>query len=187
MSKRQLLLDAALDCFVEQGIDATATARIAKRAGVANGTLFHHFPTKQDLVNALYAEVKQRMSQQLQEGLASDTAPLQQRARILWFNALDWLMAHPKGLRFVLQVRQHPGQGQRLEQLEAWFPILVELIEQGQHSGALAPVPRDLALALCENHLLGCAQFFQEQPDKAQQPEYRNASFNTLWHLLEHS
>jgi AcrR family transcriptional regulator len=48
----RLLLEAAAEAFAERGIDVPAE-EIARRAGVAKGTLFRHFPTKEDLVAAV--------------------------------------------------------------------------------------------------------------------------------------
>ena len=56
---RRLLLEAAAEAFAEGGIDVSAGA-IARRAGVAKGTLFRHFPTKSDLVTAVLID---RMAQ----------------------------------------------------------------------------------------------------------------------------
>ena len=49
---RELLLAAAEDEFAERGIDASV-ADIARRAGVAKGTVFRHFATKEDLIAAV--------------------------------------------------------------------------------------------------------------------------------------
>jgi AcrR family transcriptional regulator len=49
---RGLLLEAAAAAFAERGIEVPAE-EIARRAGVAKGTLFRHFPTKEDLVAAV--------------------------------------------------------------------------------------------------------------------------------------
>jgi AcrR family transcriptional regulator len=49
---RQLLLTAAADEFAERGLDASV-ADIARRAGLGKGTLFRHFPTKDDLLAAI--------------------------------------------------------------------------------------------------------------------------------------
>jgi AcrR family transcriptional regulator len=49
--KKQQIMNAALKLFVENGFHGTSTAEIAKTAGVATGTLFHHFKTKQELIN----------------------------------------------------------------------------------------------------------------------------------------
>jgi AcrR family transcriptional regulator len=49
---RRQLLEAAAVAFAEGGIDVPAD-EIARRAGVAKGTLFRHFPTKEDLIAAV--------------------------------------------------------------------------------------------------------------------------------------
>src|SRR5262252_9487599 len=49
---KEQILAAALELFREEGIEATTTKQISKRAGIAEGTLFNYFKTKEDL--ALY-------------------------------------------------------------------------------------------------------------------------------------
>jgi AcrR family transcriptional regulator len=53
---RQLLLSAAARAFAEQGTDVSI-AEIAQRAGIAKGTVFRHFATKDDLIAAIMAEM----------------------------------------------------------------------------------------------------------------------------------
>ena len=52
---RGRLLEAAAAAFAEQGLDVPV-AEIARRAGVGSGTLFRHFPTKDDLIAAIIEE-----------------------------------------------------------------------------------------------------------------------------------
>ena len=52
---RRRVLDAARAAFAERGMDAQVED-IARRAGVGVGTVYRHFPTKQDLIDALVAE-----------------------------------------------------------------------------------------------------------------------------------
>lgn len=49
---RKKLIDAAINTFARQGITATTTADVAKAAGVSHGTVFLHFPCRDDLVFA---------------------------------------------------------------------------------------------------------------------------------------
>lgn len=46
------ILDAALACFHDLGYANTSTENIAKRAGVSRGAMLHHFPTRNDLIDA---------------------------------------------------------------------------------------------------------------------------------------
>ena len=51
---RQRLVRAALELFTADGYHVTTTPRIAKKAGVAEGTIYKHFRSKQHLLNELY-------------------------------------------------------------------------------------------------------------------------------------
>lgn len=51
---RQRLVRAALELFTTQGYHATTTPVIARKAGIAEGTIYRHFPGKQQLLNELY-------------------------------------------------------------------------------------------------------------------------------------
>lgn len=52
---RSLVIDAAAAELAEHGLDVSI-ARIAARAGVAKGTVFNHFPSKEDLVAAIFCD-----------------------------------------------------------------------------------------------------------------------------------
>jgi len=51
---KQIILDAALSTFAKLGFEHATTGHILARAGVSNGALFHHFPSKDAIAEALY-------------------------------------------------------------------------------------------------------------------------------------
>jgi AcrR family transcriptional regulator len=54
-ARREQILRTALKLFAAQGFDATSTRQIAKEAGIAEGLIFHYFPTKASLLTAILA------------------------------------------------------------------------------------------------------------------------------------
>lgn len=58
MTKKEQILETALNLFATQGVGNTSTAQITKEAGVAEGTLFVHFKNKAALVDAVYTHIK---------------------------------------------------------------------------------------------------------------------------------
>src|SRR5215211_5288506 len=52
-ARREQILATALGLFAAQGFDATSTKQIAKEAGIAEGLIFHYFPTKASLLAAI--------------------------------------------------------------------------------------------------------------------------------------
>lgn len=53
--KQKKIILAAIDSFSEKGYAATSTSEIAKKAGVAEGTIFRHYKTKKDLLLGIVA------------------------------------------------------------------------------------------------------------------------------------
>lgn len=70
---RARILAAAGEVFSENGASAT-TEEVARRAGVAIGTVFRHFPTKDDLLRALMKDLLQRLTEQV-SALAAEGDP----------------------------------------------------------------------------------------------------------------
>jgi AcrR family transcriptional regulator len=66
VNKKEAILEAATELFAENGYDGSSTAQIAKRAGVAHGTLFHHFGNKENLLAQIGIETIERLSQEHQ-------------------------------------------------------------------------------------------------------------------------
>jgi len=70
---RAAVIAAAKRLFADQGLDAQMpdVARVAK---VGVGTVYRHFPTKNDLIAALVAERFERLAEKAREGLEADDA-----------------------------------------------------------------------------------------------------------------
>ena len=56
--KRDIILETTLRLVVERGLESAPMSLIAKEAGVGMGTIYHYFPSKEELVNVLYRELK---------------------------------------------------------------------------------------------------------------------------------
>ena len=67
----QKLLAAAADTFAEHGTDDASLEQIARRAGVGIGTLYRHFPTRQDLLEAVYRDQVEALRARADELIAT--------------------------------------------------------------------------------------------------------------------
>src|ERR1700753_2357759 len=105
--QRDAIIAAAVRVIAAQGLSAP-TAVIAKEAGVANGSLFNYFPTKADLLNALYLELKAEMA-----SVALDSLPtgsdLRHQALHMWSHWLHWAASYPERRRTLAQLRLSPA------------------------------------------------------------------------------
>lgn len=64
-TKKDAILEAALDLFVEKGVCAATTREIARKAGTAEGNLYRHFPSKDHLARHLFGECAGRFRKRL--------------------------------------------------------------------------------------------------------------------------
>lgn len=185
-TKRDALLNSALTLFSEQGIHATSTASIAKHAGVANGTLFHHFENKQALVAALYIEIKQQLAAKLVINDTLADLSLKQQVANLWHKALTWAINHPKQLLYFQQVvteRALP-QKQRLDAMKQELSILEMLITYGQTNGLIVDFPLDLLLDHCQSQMIASGLFFINNPQLVNNKSYQNNAFELFWRAI---
>ncbi|WP_263383211.1 TetR/AcrR family transcriptional regulator [Granulicella arctica] len=100
--KRTAILRAAIDEIAAVGLSAP-TAKIAERAGIAAGTLFTYFPTKDDLFNELYLELKSEAYVKVNTGFPHKGS-LESRTRHIWLSYLDWSIASPEKRKASMQL-----------------------------------------------------------------------------------
>lgn len=101
--KRQAILDAALKIFAERGITGAPTSAISKEAGVAEGSLFTYFKTKDDLLNELYHDLRMEFSRHLDDFPHGENARI--RLHYIWQKFLQLGAAHPDQLKVLAQLR----------------------------------------------------------------------------------
>ncbi len=183
-SKRQQILDAALLLFVEQGLEGAATAKIAKAAGVATGTLFHHFANKQELISALYLEIKRELADSLPP--LQPEQEIQALATAIWNKALGWGLAHPEKIRFLLAYYQSPllsAEARKTVKFET-LGVVLELLQMGQQQGLIGDYPDDLMLEICHSLFMTSAAYFIDHPQLAGDERQQRAALTMFWNAL---
>ena len=195
MSKRDQILEAALALFIENGFDKTPTSAISKAAGVATGTLFHHFKTKEDLISALYLEIKMTLIAEIHKSLDAANAPspdsiskpedLKQLFKITWLGLMGWIIQNPNEFLFTAQFGESAYiSSSTREQVDEAFSEWKVLFSQGQDMGVFAKLPPELFQKLYSNHLFASANYVLENPHFWDVTENQEVLFESAWNLL---
>lgn len=128
---RQAVIASARKLFADNGLDAQMPD-VAKAAKVGVGTVYRHFPTKEDLIAALVGDRFERLAQRAQESLEAED-PWQGIAEFIWFAAQ--IQADDRGLCEVM------GSRPDLMNAAAWEAGLPELcdllVKRAQRAGQL--------------------------------------------------
>ncbi len=145
---RSDILDAAVEIVDEEGL-GVSTARLASRAGVSNGTLFHYFPTRQDLIDGLYLHLKRDLAAAI--GDTDGSASAKDRAREVWDRWVTWGCAAPARHRVVLLLKGGGAVGSAaLAEAAELFAGVSELLESAAREGVLVGMPLPYLAAVIE-------------------------------------
>lgn len=145
---RRALVAAARTTFGQRGLEAPLDD-IARLAGTGNATLYRHFPTRCDLVTAVFADTLQEVVAACERALANPDPWSAFRDHVLF---LCELQANDRGLADLLTARVTGAPA--LERLrERAHQGLRQVAERARASGSLRPdfEPEDLALLLMAN------------------------------------
>jgi AcrR family transcriptional regulator len=178
--KRNAILDAATRVFAERGLTAAPTSEISKQAGVAEGTLFTYFNTKDDLINALYREIKLELADAMMSGFPRKKS-VRTRLRHVWESYLNWGVMNPEQRRVLSQL-QVSGMLSK-PSLEAGSAPFVEMQDMIRDAIEQHILRADLPIELISKMLAASAEaamdLIESKPAMANQ--YRNGGFEIYW------
>lgn len=162
---REMILQAALREFAEQGYDGATTASIARRVGVTQPLVHYHFGSKEALwratVESLFTRLEKRVADSEREVQGMGPAA---RLVTLTYDFIDFFIEHPEMSR--LMVNEGIVHSPRLSWLvdaylrpmfRKWEGFLLE----GKEAGLIKPIPNSFILMA----FLGALQnFFDVAP-----------------------
>jgi AcrR family transcriptional regulator len=155
--KQEAILKTALTLFVERGFFGTPTSLISKEAGVATGTLFFYFKTKEELIDTLYLRVKAEAAEAMCRGLDREPDAKAKLYR-LGRNAVAWATEYPEKMKFMEQFA-HSQFVSTTAQEEGMsrFLFLHDLINEGIREGSVRDYEPELLIFMMASSLSGLA------------------------------
>jgi AcrR family transcriptional regulator len=176
--KRSRLLSAAAQVFAQNGLSAS-TASITKAAEMAEGTLFIYFKGKDDLINTLYAEIKQEFA----EAMLSDyphKASIRSRIKHVWNRYVEWGMENPDKLAALHKIKVWEGlQPEVRDAMATRFAEIHSLYDTGLKEGIFQKVPHDFIMAMLSAQAETAMHFMGEHPNQA--VLYKDKGFEIFW------
>ncbi len=182
--RREAILAAALELFVNSGFDGTSVPAVAKAAGVATGTIYRHFASKEALVNALYRRWKQRLMQALTDGF-DPSLPPRELFRDFFHRLAGFAAREPRALAF-LELHHHQpylDADSRALELDSLAPIHA-LVQSAQRAGAVRDTPAEALMAMVWGAFVG---LFKADRDGhlEMSPTVLDAIEDSLWNAVK--
>jgi AcrR family transcriptional regulator len=178
--KRKALLDAALRVCAERGIGGAPTSAISREAGVAEGSLFTYFATKDELFGELYLELRTEFSRHLDDFPHGRDACT--RLHYIWEKYLDLGMAQPEQLKVLAQLR---ASGKLFKENEKPAFALIAVLEatgDAAKGSELEKLPPEYLVLMVRAQAEITVEFINAHPESA--AICRELGFKMLWNGL---
>ncbi len=134
--RREEILDAAEKLFAARGFDNTSTGDILDAVGIARGTLYYHFKSKEDILDGVIQRITGRLMQEAGQIVRQKELPVLERLT----KAIMSLNVESK-IGYEIMEQVHRPQNALMHQkmqttlLAGINPILTELVEEGIQQG----------------------------------------------------
>jgi AcrR family transcriptional regulator len=153
--KREAILEAALELFVERGFYGTAVPEIADRAGVGAGTIYRYFESKEALVNAIYRQQKLHFAGVVLDEFPT-TSTTREQFRMLWMRMAKFATENVHAFVF-LELHHHQryldDESRAVE--NRMLELFTGVVTQAQARGELKAGPPRLLMGLVMGAFVG--------------------------------
>lgn len=185
MDKQEQILKAALKLFVEFGFHGTPTSKIAQEAGVSNGTLFHYYKTKDELVVALYIYIKTNLTACIDSNQVEGET-IKATFKRMFLSSMYWAIENPIEFRFTQQFHSSPYLAMvSHEEILKQTKYLMDFMQEAINARVLKLLPVDLLFTLISNHIYGINEYLiATKMDDEKQNELIDQSFDLIWDMI---
>ncbi len=165
LDRRELILREAAELFARQGVAATTVREIADAAGILSGSLYHHFASKDEIVDAIVAAFLRDLRDRYAVVLAGTGSPAV-RLRALLQVSLETVAEHPRATEIYQndahRLRAAGGHAFVEASATAVRAAWVGVLEEGVSAGAFrADIPLKVLYPLLRDGLWLTARWFR--------------------------
>jgi len=186
MNKDEQIIQTALKLFVDNGFHGTATSKIAQESGVANGTLFNYFATKEILIVSIHNNITKKMDDFIMESLGTKSVS-KESFRKLFVASLDWNLNNKTEFQYLQQFNSSPYSKSFMTRILSMdeHPLYV-LIKNGIDLVIIKPMPVALIFSLFTAQINGLYYYLIANEIDIKSTELLiQQTFDLLWNMIE--
>lgn len=171
-----------LDLVVKRGLHDAPMAVLAKKSGASPGVIYHYFPSKDELIHALYERVQLQKREALSRGY-SNRMSAREALLHMWLNAYDFYRTHKREARFLDQYLSSPCcKTTEMGERDAKDPIVMRMgkwLRPKKRGGVI----RDLPPEAIDTLTLGLAASLAKAQKQFSKSTLREIA-ETVWTLI---
>lgn len=153
MTKKEIIQETMLKLIAEQGVQATPMSQIAKESGVATGTIYHHFSSKEEIIREIYLNKKKDFRDMIEMEL-QDKDPLEKQFARLWIAIYYYYLNNPLLFRFTQQVASTPIISEETKKAgQNYYAGIFEFFQKGIEAGRFVKMDVHLITELIHGNI----------------------------------
>jgi len=152
--KYQRILEASVNVFADHGFHQSTVSQIAKKAGVADGTIYLYFKNKEDILVQIFNYKTKQIFERFREVVDSADNPVEKLRNLIRRHLQEFKQDRNLAVVYLAETRQinRVMEDQIKIMSKMYFDLVAEILEQGQQDGSFRKV---LYLGLVKRHILG--------------------------------
>jgi TetR/AcrR family fatty acid metabolism transcriptional regulator len=158
------ILDATRRVVAQHGFQGATIDRVAEEAGIAKGTVYLYFPTKEALLKAAVEQGIENFTNQLRAEVAEVKAPMEKLCRLVEASMelsdaqRDFFKTLLLERNFLAASPHHPEAAEMLDLYLAYIRLIEEVIEEGVRAGILRSHNTEASAFALNEAMRGCFQ-----------------------------
>ncbi len=175
--KKILIINAAIQLFAEEGV-GVPTAKIAKEAGVSNGTLFNYFDTKQNLIDDVCFFIAEKMAAEIFVDL-DRSRDMEEIFFHVWSAYIYWAQKNLLEYKVLGLLKSSQIVSESVfKKIDNFFAVIDENMEQGIKDNIIKDLPLDLLSEIARGQLDATVSYIQSNKlKKADVDRFTRISF----------
>ena len=143
---RERILAVALALFQKKGFEGTTTREIARKAGIAEGTVFNYFTTKEDIAFYFFEKETDHVVASFDDTRRLKKAPLEEKLFALIQRQLEYIAPYERFIGSVISQALNPSSRLSLVSLESqslrvrYLTFVQKLFEEAAEKGETGPM-----------------------------------------------
>ncbi|HOX40841.1 MAG TPA: TetR/AcrR family transcriptional regulator [bacterium] len=163
MKKERLVSDAALKLFAKKGLDKTSIDEIAAKAGVAKGTIYYHYRSKEEIFLKLVDGIFADFLEEIETKIKPEDPPKEKLEKVLEIQFAFFKKNRTQTRVLLSEFWQLPKVWERdLEKSNGFFAHLNGIIKEGQAEGSFRKEINTTSFAVLIFNLIAANGFANE-------------------------
>jgi AcrR family transcriptional regulator len=182
MKTKDKIMEATMDLFLENGIQGTSTKLLCEASGVSNGTLFHHFSSKEKIVEYTYKSIRDEMVANMKE-ITKGISDFKTYLWLSWKGHLDFAQENPHKYEFYNMFKNSSTTRNCRVNMESMDYFIYTEIEKAINNKVINVSTNEIFTLMFEANTSALLQYLRMYPDE-DASKLIKIWFDKFWCLL---